>query len=289
MRAPLPVLALAVLTALAFTGCAAKLPEDHTRSLVEAERAFSRESGAQGSKAAFLNNLAVDAVVFGPGPIPGRSHYREQPDAGPTLSWEPSYAEVSRGGDLGYTVGPYRLTEPNGTARFGHYVSVWQKQGKRWMVVVDGGVEHLPPLQVSEPLTQAPLTAAPAQQLDFTAELRRLMTTDEALSAAWTGPGSQALLAHATDDIRYFVPEILPLTGRGAVQANLATSREALTFTQTGAGLASSGDLGYTHGDATRKLGPEAPVQRGGYLRVWRRSAADVWQVALELHVMPRR
>lgn len=287
MRAPLPVLA-AVLAALTLPACAEKLPQDHVMPLVAAERAFSRASAEQGLKAAFLDNLAADAVVFGPGPIPGRAHYGARPDAGPRLTWEPSYAEVSRSGDFGYTSGPYRRAEPDGKVRFGHYVSVWQKQGKRWLVVVDGGIGHPPPLQVSEPLSHPPAPASgPAPAIDFTAELRRLMAADEALIAAWTGPGSQALLAHATDDLRYLIPDNLPLAGRGAVQARLAVGRELMTFAQTGAGLASSGDLGYTHGHATRKLGPEAPLQTGGYLRVWRRSAAGVWQVALELHALP--
>ena len=288
MRASLPVLVLAGCATL--VGCAEKLPHAHVLPIVEAERAFDRSSLAQGTKAAFLTHLAADAVVFDPEPTPGRPHYAAQPDAGPRLTWQPRYAEVSRRGVVGYTTGPYRLTRPDGKARFGHYVSVWQKQGKRWLVVADAGVAHLPPLQVTEPLTYAPAPAStPAPAIDFTAELRRLMAADDALISAWSGPGSQALLAHATDDIRYFLPDTLPLAGRGAVQAALAVSREEMTFTPTGAGLASSGELGYTHGRATRKAGPEAPVLRGGYLRVWRRSAAGVWQVALELYTMPSR
>lgn len=284
MRAPLRLLLLAALAA----GCAEKLPHAHVLPLVEAEQAFARSSAAQGTKAAFLDHLAPDAVILDPEPVPGRPHHAGQPDAGPKLTWTPSYAEIARSGDFGYTAGPYRRTGADGQVRFGHHVAVWQKQGKRWLVVVDAGVAHLPPLQVSEPLSYAP-PPRPARgaAVDITAGLRALMATDDALIAAWATSGSQALLAHATDDLRYFPPGVLPLAGRGAVQAALAVSRDELRFTQTGAGLASSGDLGYTHGRATRKTGPEAPPLSGGYLRVWRRSAAGVWQVALELYTMP--
>ena len=53
--------------------------------------------------------------------------------------------------------------------------------------------------------------------------------------------------------------------------------------------IAASGDLGYSYGAALRKAGPSAAPEAGGYLRVWRRSERGVWQVALELHAMPRR
>ena len=291
MRSPLLTRVLGVLPVLlVLPACAEKLPHSHIIPLVEAEHAFNRSSVEQGTKAAFLTHLAADAVIFDPEPTPGRPHHSGKPDAGPRLTWEPSFAEIARSGEFGYTLGPYRLDRADGSASFGHYVSVWQKQGKKWLVVADAGVAHLPPLQVTEPFSHAPAPApASAAAFAFTEELRRLMAADDALISAWTGPGSKALLAHATSDIRYFVPDIIPLSGRGAVEANLTGSREEMSFTPTGAGLASSGELGYTHGRATRKLAPDAPVVRGGYLRVWRRSEADVWQVALELHAMPPR
>ena len=286
MRACLTLLVLAALC-----GCAQAPPETHVLAIVEAERALSRSSDERGSKAAFLATLADDAVVLRPTPTPGRAYFHGQPDAGPKWTWEPSYAEVSRGGDFGYTTGPCRLAHADGEVRFGHLVSVWQVQDKRWRVVLAGDSQHPPPLQVSEALTYLPpRPAAPAgPPVDFTAELRTLMAADDALIAAWTGPGSQALLAHATDDLRYFPPDALPLTGRGAVLAALAAGREELSFTPVGAGLASLADLGYTYGRATRKAGPTAPAATGGYLRVWRRAASGVWQVALELHAMPPR
>ena len=76
MRAPLPLLVLA-----AVVGCAEKLPDAHVHPVLAAERAFSRTSVEQGAKAAFLANLADDAIVFSPEPTPGRAYYQSQPDA----------------------------------------------------------------------------------------------------------------------------------------------------------------------------------------------------------------
>ena len=285
MRAPLPLLVLA-----AVVGCAEKLPDAHVHPVLAAERAFSRTSVEQGAKAAFLANLADDAIVFSPEPTPGRAYYQSQPDAGPRLSWEPSYAEISRGGDFGYTSGPYRLALSTGEVRSGHSVTIWQKQDRTWKPVVDGRASHLPPLQVSEALSYLPPQPGgpPGPPIDVTAELRVLMTADDALIAAWSGPGSKALLAHATDDIRYFTPGVLPLTGRGAVQATLTGGVEELSFVPVGAGLANQADLGYTYGRMARKLTPTPPPEAGAYLRIWRRSPSRVWQVALELHVLPQ-
>ena len=287
MRARL-LLSLALLV-----GCAEKLPESHVLPVIEAERAFSRLSVERGTKAAFLDILAADAVVFQPGPTPARAYYDSQPDVGPKLAWKPGYAEISRAGDLGFTTGLYTSTRADGHMRFGHYASVWRKQDDgRWRVVADGGNHHAPPLNVAEELAYRP---APKQgrkrspQVVVAAELRRLLAAEGILLAAWRQSGAAALLAHATDDVRYIPPETLPVVGRSAVQTALAGRRDELSFEPGGGDLARSGDLGYTYGAIRHKAGPSAPAQPGGYLRVWRRSERGVWQVVLELHAVPPR
>lgn len=285
MRARL-LLSLALLV-----GCAEKLPESHVLPVVEAERAFSKLSVERGTKAAFLDNLAADAVVFTPGPTAARAYYDSQPDVGAKLAWKPGYAEISRAGDLGFTTGLYTSTRPSGEMRFGHYASVWRKQpGGRWKVVADGGNHHAPPLQVDEQLAFLPApkqTRKKPPQVVVAAERRRLLAAEGILLAAWRQGGNAALLAHATDDVRYLPPEALPVVGRNAVQTALAGRRDELSFAPAGGDLASSGDLGYTYGAVTHKAAPSAPARPGGYLRVWRRSARGVWQVVLELHTVP--
>ena len=281
-----------LLTAALLVGCAEKLPESHVLPVVNAEQAFSERSLERGTKAAFLDNLAVGSVVLDPGPVPGRAHYEAQKDVGARLAWTPGYAEVSRGGDLGYTTGLYTRSQADGT-HFGHYVSVWRKQADgRWKVVIDGGNHHAPPLQVTGKLE---FRAAPVKvkrkhrplPLASGPELVRLQAAERVLISAWASGGSAALVAHGTLDLRYLPADAPLVSGRAAVESTLTTRQDTLRFTPGGAEIASSGDLGYSYGTATRKAGPSAAVSVGGYLRVWRRSERGVWQVALELHTMP--
>ena len=279
-----------VLLASLALGCAAQPPGDHVMPVVTAERAFSERSVERGTKAAFLEFLAADSTVFAPGPRPGRAFYQSAPDVAGKLAWKPSYAEISVGGDFGYTTGPYTLTHPDGRLHFGHYASVWHRQGRAWKVVVEGVTRHAPPLQVDERLTYPPTPKRQRGAGDVAAaELRRLEAAERVLLLAWKTRGSAALLEYATDDVRYLPADALPMQGRGAVQAGLRVLRDEMSFEPGGGGVAPAGDLGYTVGAVSRRAGPSAPVASGGYLRVWRRSARGVWLVALELHVIPPR
>lgn len=283
---------LLLLTVALLVGCAEKLPESHVLPVVEAERAFSGRSLERGAKAAFLDVLAPQSIVLDPGPQPGRQHYEAQKDVGARLSWVPGYAEVSRGGDMGYTTGLYTRSQAEGTS-FGQYATVWRKQADgTWKVVIDGGNRHAPPLQVAGKLEFLPAPAKVKrkdrpQPLAVGPELRRLQAAEVVLNSAWATGGSQALVAHGTLDLRYLPPDAPMVSGRAAVEATLTTRQDTLSFTPTGAEIAASGDLGYSYGEADRKAGPSAPTEAGGYLRVWRRSERGVWQVALELHSMP--
>ncbi len=283
MRAP-----LSWLLPLVLVGCAEKLPEAHVLPLVEAERAFSHDAADKGVRTAFLEHLADEGIVFRPGPVPGIPFYRDHPDRGGGLTWDPSYAEISEGADLGYTLGPYESRTPEGELRHGHYVSVWRKQKSgKWRLVIDGGNHHPPPLQVAETFEYMPATTGRGTPTatDTASEWVRLQTAEKALVAALSDKsrGPQALLQFATSDIRYFPAGSFPVSGRGAVETALLGQRDEVSFEPAGGGIASTADLAYTFGKATRKAAPLAPTHDGGYLRIWRRSSDGLWQVALEL------
>jgi ketosteroid isomerase-like protein len=174
-------------------------------SLVEAERAFAAASLAKGTRAAFLDFLAEDSILFRPGPVPGKKWIEEHPAPDTLLTWEPAFAEVAQSGDLGYTTGPWEI-RPSGPqdkpTAFGHFVSVWKRQTDgAWKVVVDLGISHAGPGGNSKLLQ-------PSSSKGDTEKMRRNIRIDE--------ERSKLLASIASWHIRTKrgLPDLPPLSGR---------------------------------------------------------------------------
>ena len=128
---------------LLLAGCT---PTPDPAVLMEADRAFAADVAAGGADA-WAAWFAPDGAMVqeGTGEIRGRAAIREavayldQP--GPTLTWEPTRADIAASGDLGWTTGTYvfRAT-PDAPPNRGRYVSIWRKQPDgAWRVVMDLG------------------------------------------------------------------------------------------------------------------------------------------------------
>src|SRR5204863_1844536 len=131
---------------------------ENRRALVQMEHDFAKAAAANGTRAAFLEFLAEDGIIFQPGPVNGKKFWTARQTSKGLLSWEPVFADVSRAGDLGYTTGPWEY-RPNGAgdrpAAFGQYFTIWKKQSnKSWKAVLDRGVgseDSLAPTPVEFP------------------------------------------------------------------------------------------------------------------------------------------
>jgi len=123
---------------------------NESEALMQADRDFDKataETGVEG----WVSYFAEDGQMFPAGAemVSGRQAIREAmaPAFGNpefSLRWQPLGADVSRGGDLGYTYGTYVAKGPgpqgNVVERHGKYVSIWKKQADgSWKVVVDIG------------------------------------------------------------------------------------------------------------------------------------------------------
>ncbi len=132
-------------------GCQARATDvEKARSaLLEADIAFAEATAERGADG-WVSYFAEEGVMFRPGgAVVGRDSIRAMVTAwfandAFALTWEPTHADVSRGGDLGFTYGRYRSMgkdrEGNEVAGTGSYVTIWRKQEDgKWMVALDIG------------------------------------------------------------------------------------------------------------------------------------------------------
>jgi ketosteroid isomerase-like protein len=118
--------------------------------LMAADRVFN-EATAEGGATGWVSHFAPNGSMIsaGVGEIHGPEAIRTAmeeafADASYRLTWEPLRAEVSKSGDLGYTVGRYtsvRLGNLGQEVRSsGLYVSIWRRQENgSWKVEMDLG------------------------------------------------------------------------------------------------------------------------------------------------------
>jgi ketosteroid isomerase-like protein len=265
-------------------------------SLVAAERAFARTSVEKGIRESFLEFFADDGINFQPHPTKTREAFLSRPaPAQPppvTLDWGPVWADVSTAGDLGYTTGPYTVTDNSPEkrpTRHGYYFSVWKKQPDgNWKVAVDLGTQN------PTPEAQPPAFRAPSRARFKQSNLK--MSVDEGRAAlmdlenkfqreAQARGFLKAFLPYLTSESRLHRQQMLPLVGKDAIGAFMAKKTMNVRWEPIRADIAQSGDLGYAYGSYELRDNPSQAVaiEKGYYVRVWKREADGKWKMALDV------
>ncbi|MBD0326427.1 MAG: nuclear transport factor 2 family protein [Pyrinomonadaceae bacterium] len=288
---------LSTLLALTFTGVSQENKQSPAlSSLVAAERAFARTSVEKGIRDSFLEFFADDGINFQPHPTKTREAYlsRPAPAARPplTLNWEPVWADVSAAGDLGYTTGPYTLTDnshEHRPTRHGYYFSIWKRQPDgNWKVALDLGTQNPAP-QSPQPSFYAPAAVrlkksdAKISQDEVRAALVDLERKFQREARAHGF--LKAFPVYLTSESRLHRQQMLPLIGKDAIIAYLSQRPLSLVWETIRADIAESGDLGYAYGIYELRDNPESvkAIEKGYYVRVWKRRANGKWTVALDV------
>lgn len=230
--------------------------------VVQAERAFARYCVEHGIAESWLEFFADDGIIFRPGPVNSKEFYRKRvPTPVPlkaTLNWEPRYGDVSKAGDLGYSMGPWNYVANAPTKEpdtHGYFFSIWKRQtDRKWKVAMDFGTGEIPaatsdhvfgkPFQPARQYKiKAPQASSPA------VELQVLTRIDQSFASSPQSAGVRdAYLALVSDDAKTFKP--------GAPPAD----KEALrSFIPAG-----ERSLGRSHADRRRR----GEIQRPG-LHLW--------------------
>lgn len=272
-------------------------------SLVEAERAFARMSVEKGMRESFLAYFAESGINFGPHPARTRERFLAQTGAGApiTLEWQPVYADVSELGELGYTTGPFVVTDrspKNLPPDHGWYFSIWKRQEDgAWKVVLDNGVSTPPPVSGEAP---ALATAGPGMlpKREGDVENRRKIPDklERGLLQAARMNGFMKVFSEMTSErVRFYRNGMLPILGRDSMVAYLESRNLEMAWEPVAWDIASTWDLCYVYGTyELRRRGenpaaPENPPQEHGYyVRIWKREADGKWRIVLDAaHAIP--
>ena len=108
--------------------------------LMKLETDFSAAVAKKGAVNAFEEYLAEDVRMLRADQAPALGKQRALEVISSrlgNLSWQPTMADVSMSGDLGYTYGTFELKSRGALVEHGSYVRVWKKIGRAWQVVMD--------------------------------------------------------------------------------------------------------------------------------------------------------
>jgi len=262
-------------------------------SLVEAERAFARASVEKGVRESFFEFFADDGIYFVPHPTRTREAILKQPapatKAGATLNWRPVYADVSQAGDLGYTTGPWTWTdqsEQKRPSRYGFYFSIWKKQSDgAWKVVVDCGIttpDHSTQVFVFSPAPESkPVRVDPHISLE--ADRLSLIDLDGQFLKQASDQGlSRAYMNFVSDHARLERDGSLPILGKDAIKTYLGANAFHMNWRPIKSDLSRSRDLGYTYGSYELATPKSTELEKGYYVRVWKRVPTGRWKLVLD-------
>jgi ketosteroid isomerase-like protein len=275
---------LAVLALGAIARAADEKPSAAVRTIVESEGRFGQMARERSVRAAFLEFLADDAIVFGPGPVNGKKVWSERKESGLELIWQPIFAAMARSSDLGYTTGPAKWKRNRTDEKFlgyGQFVSVWKKQRDgAWKVALDIGIEN--PQPTSEPGPPQTLAADDVpKDVDLVAARQALEKTQRGFAEMAKEDSLGALSTFASENIRAFREEMFPIIGKEAVVDIASAAHGPMSIQASGGEMSRSGDLAYSYGSYSIKR--ENETERGNLVQIWQTDSAGAWKVVLDL------
>jgi len=254
------------------------------QEMVKTEQAFSKMAEEKNTRDAFLAFIADDGLLFRPGAVNGKKWLLEHPapptDKKPLLAWQPSFAGMSASGDMGFTTGPWELkgdVKDEKPSAYGHFVTVWKKQADgTWKFVVDLGISH--------PQSGGPQTLWQPADANTKTSFKPVdqAKAREALLDRDRSYATDKFPAYASPEVRLYRPGNLPYIGSQAATEALAKTKGQIAWQPIGGDVSRAGDLGYTHGAYEVTDDAKKVIEKGSYLRIWRKQDG-AWRIVMDV------
>jgi len=267
---------------------AAQKSDGSAKSLAHAEIAFSAYALKNGTNAAFNAFAAEDGVVFRPNAVNARKFYTTAPDM-KNLSWLPSYTQMSRSRDWGFTTGAYVVDgEPKS---YGQFVSVWRGRDGNWELIIDMGTETNKPLQPVVPVIVEPkdrFNPVYATEKDLKTSRDIIYTTEKTLNTTLKTYGASAFSGFLSTNSRLLFPGTEPILGKENIQAFNNRMIDKINLKTVAADKALGGDLAYSYGIATIDYKTDLR-ESFNYLYIWERQPDFSWNIAVQIYTLAER
>lgn len=250
------------------------------QKVIDTEHAFAKLAAEQGTRTAFLANMADDALVFNPDRIVAKPFWTARPNGAGVLSWAPNYADVSSNGMLGYTTGNWEF-RPKGKddtpTAFGEFITVWLRypDGK-YKFVIDMGVGHDKPAKFSNDwITSTEKTKDANEKNTSPADI-----ANGFLQTAASDGLKKAYSLYASDEIRVYRENKLPFVGKKAALTSQKGSKAVVAFAKRSTFFGSA-DISYNLGTYTVTEGGKV-VEKGNSMEIWKLTKGK-WQIVLDI------
>lgn len=266
------------LLAAVFLVCHSSLfAQGDLQKMVDTEHVFAEAAAAKGTRAAFLEFMADDAVVFNPDVTKAKPFWTARAASPSLLSWAPNYADISSNGVLGYTTGnwEYRAKGKDDTpGAFGDFITLWLRQPDgKYRFVVDIGVTH----DKSEKYSTDWKTRSMAVKAGNVPPGE--LATEFYQMAASKGL-AKTYKSFAADDIRSYREGKAPFLGKKAVLALLADEKTQVSFAKRSSTFTAT-DLSYNLTTYTRTVDGKV-TEKGNFLQIWKFFDGK-WQIVLDI------
>jgi ketosteroid isomerase-like protein len=239
---------------------------------------FAKTAAERGMKAAFLEFLGDDATVFLPGALNGKQYWNgRDDDLSTTLVRGLTYSDISANGLLGYTTGNWRTYQKGkseGLAKFGQYVTIWEKKPDgKFRASLDIVVSHekLPFAETDTPIRSKQsrdLNKRSRSPVDASMDFLRASMTNERLGGAYK--------KFAADDVRLLRDAAPPIIGKKRVVEEM-NEYVSVEF-PTKVALFQAADMAYTWNACQFDNSNEGKV-RGNCVHIWKLREKKWWIV----------
>lgn len=260
-----------------------------TKSLINAEKDFSKSIAKKGDREAYLDYSSANTLVFRPNPVNAKTFYAAQTKGTNELSWEPNFAKVSRSGDLGFTTGPYEIA---GTEKkYGQYLSVWKAENGTWKLAMDLATESNKPLAKTTARFEEPKDRFIPKffnEKEQKASKDVILTTEKTLNTFLKTHGIAAFGGFLTNNARLLFPGNEAIEGKGKILTFFNGMFSKINLKTTGVDKALGSDLAYTYGVAT--VDYKADLRESfNYVFVYEKAADASWNLIIQAFVPAER